>query len=138
MKSTDNSDSNSSNKSNGKRQQSSLSLITTASDALTCRLASINKGYFSHLGSDPFSPVFYNSCRHITNKNQIGSRKPSDCVTSRPPVINRGSYARYRSIDIIIQHFLGHLVDRTTTGETLLNYMSCFHEMIKYICKYNS
>lgn len=90
--------------------------IYTASDAMVCKYSAVISGYYS----DPFIQTLFS--KNIIRRNHnslIGS--PGSSV-KKPPIINRGYYARVKSIDDVLCKFLSSstcdTVDSTTHVST--------------------
>lgn len=86
----------------------------TASDAMICKHSAVMNGYFK----DNLVASFIN-----TDLLKVGGR-PSQ--PKKPPIINRGYYARVHSINQIIQHFLDAADKTTSKRRQIINLGSGF------------
>ena len=77
----------------------------TAGDAMTCKYSALSKGYFT----DPYLRAFVEQDQTAIN-NDDGSSSRSTKITitppKKPPIINRGYYARIHTMNETITRFL--------------------------------
>ena len=88
----------------------------TAGDAMTCKYSALSKGYFT----DPYLRALVEQDQTAMN-NDAGSSPRSTKITitppKKPPIINRGYYARIHTMNETITRFL-NVVDTTSTSFT--------------------
>lgn len=76
---------------------------STDHDALSCRISLVSKSYLQ----DPSLPsVLSGFQKFLKYDSKTPRRVMSELIKVKSPVINRGSYIRIRSIDIIIKRFI--------------------------------
>jgi tRNA wybutosine-synthesizing protein 4 len=86
----------------------------TASDAMICKHSAVMNGYYT----DDLVSCFIN-----TDLSQSGGRS---LQPKKPPIINRGYYARVHGINQIIQHFLSAADKTTSKRRQIINLGSGF------------
>ena len=88
----------------------------TAGDAMTCKYSAMSKGYFT----DPYLRAFVEqdqTAMNIDANSTSRSKKMTITPPKKPPIINRGYYARIHSMNETITKFF-NVVDTTSISSS--------------------